>query len=966
MAHRSDAPPGPADPGATGTPASPLADAAHQRAVVDALTEGVLVFDRRGRLVDRNPAAARIFGVAPEALQGDGNGIAGWHAIDDRGRPLADDRMPAARVFATGQAQHGVELRVRGPAGEERWMRVNAQPLPEGGGPRLAGVVVSFTDITENRQLRLELEQHRHHLQALVADRTTALQRANDGLAETDRFVRAITDALPGRVAYWDHQMRCRFANRGYLDWWQREAHEVIGRHARDIVGAEYFDKVGPHLAAALAGDRQQFERATPRPGGTVHHVVHYLPDRRADDRIAGVFVLAFEVTALKVAEGALQAANAELVLARDRAEDANRAKSAFLANMSHEIRTPMNAIIGLTYLMARDSRDALLTDRLGKVASAAQHLLRLLNDLLDLSKIEAGRLELETVPFSLDALATRAFEMVGAQAQAKGLELILDTDHMPDPLAGDATRLSQAVLNLLSNAVKFTEHGWVRLRAEKIGEDAQRVQVRFAVRDTGIGIAPERLAGLFDAFRQGDASTSRRYGGTGLGLALTRRLARLMGGDAGGESTPGAGSHFWFTAWVARGHAPRVDTPALAGLRALLVDDLPEAREPLADRLRSFGMRVDLADSGDAAVAEAARTLAAGDRHDVWLLDGQMAPLDGLQTLAQLRTVAGATPAVLVTAHDAAELRERAAAAGFAEVLVKPVTASHLLEAVQRVLHAAPADAPGAAPAPTSAEAVLRRLHRGTRVLLAEDNVVNQEVSLALLRAAGPEADLAVDGAAAVEMALRVPYATVLMDVQMPALDGLQATQALRRRGFTAPVIAMTANAFGEDRAACLAAGMNDHIAKPVDPEQLYATLLHWLPHGAAPAPASGDAAAQAFVERLAALPGFDGAAALRGAGDRVPLLRRVLGRFAEHYAGGLPAFAAGAGHAPAALQLAAHSLAAACAAVGALALRDRALALEAMARSDIESPELEAAAAALHDELRDTAGRLQALLAG
>ncbi len=809
---------------------------AHYRSVVKALSEAVMVFDASGRMLNHNAGAAQMLGVPDASLQGRGNGIGGWFLVDAQGRPLDDAEMPAAVAFATGQGQRGLELLARGPQGQQRWTRINAEPVTDPATGKPIAVVVSAIDITAQRALIAELESHRHHLEELVEERTRSLQRANDDLAEAGRFVRTITDALPGRVAYWDAEQRCRFANRGYCEYWKVSPDQVLGRHASEVVGDEYTGKVGPRLALTLRGQPQQFERATTEADGSLrHHLVYYLPDQRPDGHVAGAFVLAFDISGQKQAELALQSAYDALQIERDRAEAANRAKSAFLANMSHEIRTPMNAIIGLTHLLERDTRDATQRDRLSKVAASAQHLMQILNDILDLSKIEAGRLELEELEFSLDHVVARAFEMVLPAAQAKGLELVLASGSVADRLRGDPTRLAQALLNLLSNAVKFTERGWVRLVVQRA--DPARNLVRFEVQDTGPGIEPERLARLFSAFEQGDSTTSRRHGGTGLGLALTRHLAVLMGGEAGAESTPGQGSRFWFTARLAPAPgAAAAPEGQLAGRHVLLVDDLEEARQALAERLRSFGLRVDGADSGPAALAQAERALAAGEAYDVLFIDWHMAPLDGLQTLGQLRQLMGhgLPPAVLITAFDGDKLRGQAQAAGFDAVLVKPITALQLQDMLQRLMQ--PHDHGEAAlPEPGAAETALRSRHAGARVLLAEDNIVNQEVGVSLLEAAGLQVAVADDGARAVEMALSQRFDAILMDMQMPVKDGVTATRELRRRGCRVPVIAMTANAFGDDRAACLAAGMNDHVPKPVDPETLYDTLLRWLPGGAA-----------------------------------------------------------------------------------------------------------------------------------
>jgi len=504
---------------------------------------------------------------------------------------------------------------------------------------------------------------------------------------------------------------------------------------------------------------------------------------------------------------------------------------------MSHEIRTPMNAIIGLNHLMARDAVDERQRDRLAKVSDAAQHLLRVINDILDMSKIEANKMALEPIDFSLDELLTQAFAMIGEVARAKGLELVLDTDHLPSRLRGDPVRLLQALINLLSNAVKFTQQGWIRLRGELLSDAHERLHVAFEVQDTGVGIAPERQGALFHAFEQADTSTTRRYGGTGLGLALTRRLAQMMGGDVSLHSAPGMGSTFRITVWLERASTATepAQPVALQGLQALLVDDLPEAREALCDRLHMLGLQVATQPSGLAALQCVQAQLAAGQAFDALLIDWRMPALDGMDTLRQVRALLGAAtpPAILVSAYDDPTLRPLAEEAGFSAVLIKPVTASALHDGLVQVLRRRElAQSPVQRPVATHGEAQLRQGHAGQRILLAEDNLINQEVARELLSSAGLVVETANDGAAATEMALTRAYDLILMDVQMPVLDGLDATRAIRAKaGAGLPIVAMTANAFSEDRQACLAAGMNDHLSKPVDPARLYAMLARWLP---------------------------------------------------------------------------------------------------------------------------------------
>ncbi|WP_425260800.1 PAS domain-containing protein [Rubrivivax sp. RP6-9] len=953
---------------------------ARLRSVFDVLAEGIMVFDRQGRMLSANPGAAQLLGLPLDALVGDWFDVSGWHPLADDGSPKPPETLPPALALATGLPQRDVDVLVGGPQGQRRWFRLNAEPIPGGVHAGAPAVALSFVDITEQRLLADELERHRHHLQALVDGRTRALQQANAQLAETERFLRLLADNLPVRIAYWDRDLVLRFANRAYFEWWRTTAEAAIGSAARAIHGEDHWQRHGHEMQAAAAGEARVHERETVREdGSTWHHQVHYLPDRDADGGVRGVYALALDITPTKTAQARLHQLNIELEHALGRAEGASRAKSAFLANMSHEIRTPMNAIIGLAHLMRRDVVDGQQRDRLDKISRSAHHLLEIINDILDLSKIEAGRMTLEDIGFSLDALLARSFEMVAEEAQRKQVELIVDTDHLPDALRGDPTRLSQALLNLLSNAVKFTERGWVRLVCEKLAEDGDRVQARFTVSDTGAGIPPERMASLFSAFEQVDSSTSRRHGGTGLGLALTRHLATLMGGEAGARSTPGAGSSFWFTAWLGRGSAAAADGPGLAGRRVLLVDDLAEARAALAERLRQFDMQVDAVESGERALALAQAAINAGTGYDLLLIDWRMEPLDGLQTLHHLRALLGdgLPPAVLVTAHDEDQVRHDAARARFAAVLAKPITASTLHDTLLRVLRQDRSAPETAASGPGAQELALRRAAAGARVLLAEDNPVNQEVALELLRVAGLQVDVASDGHEAVAMVLRGDYDAVLMDVQMPALDGLAATRALRQRGHAGPVIAMTANAFGEDRAACLAAGMDDHVPKPVDPEQLYATLQRWLPQrggtdsraadrGAdqptAPAP-TPDAL---LLQRCAAVPGLDTGAALRAAGGDVALLRRLLQRFAQHYAAGVPALAQpAADKALPGWELAAHSLQGACSAIGATALQTQARALEAAARAATGNPGAAAAAAALQPQAAALHTALQGFVA-
>jgi two-component system sensor histidine kinase/response regulator len=580
------------------------------------------------------------------------------------------------------------------------------------------------------------------------------------------------------------------------------------------------------------------------------------------------------------------------VVAEKDAAERANRMKADFLANMSHEIRTPMNGVLGLTQLLLRTPLSTLQGDYLDKIYSSSKSLLRIVDDILDFSKIEAGKIALEQADFALDEVLDRVTQAVAAVAAKKGIELIVERGtSVPAMACGDSLRLEQVLINLTSNAVKFTAVGEIYVGMDLVHDAGASMVLRFTVRDTGIGMTPEQQDSMFEPFQQADESIARRFGGTGLGLMICRRLVELMGGDIAARSDVGMGSTFSFTVVLRRvlhEREPARPHPGfLIGMRALVVDDNATSMHAMAQVLRSFGMVVTAFADGPTAIAQATRARLDGHPYKLALIDWQMPRMNGFAVIDELkrRDPAGGVACVMVTAHERALLDGDLNRQNLNGLVVKPATASSLLDTIVAVFHGGVGD--GCRP-----DASLRvpRFKAGSQVLVVEDNPVNQIVIRECLRDAGVKVEIAANGARALERLREGEhFDAVLMDVQMPGMDGMETTRAIRAMVAhrTTPIIAVTAHALDDDRRRCLDAGMDDYLAKPVDLEAIVTCLSRWIP-AERPLAESVKPTAQAptlrRLEELAAqIPGFSAAAAVNRLGGNAASVADLLVIFAD-----------------------------------------------------------------------------------
>ncbi|CUW41378.1 Putative signal transduction histidine kinase [Magnetospirillum sp. XM-1] len=846
--------------------------------------------------------------------------IADETPMEARLQNLAD--MEARRPF------RDFVYRTKEMDGPGRYLRVNGKPVFGPWGEFL-GYRGTASDITEEIEAEERLKAAQAETERLAQRNNSILESVDDGIVGID---------LNGRAT---------FVNRAAAQLLDFEPAELVGSDILPLIASD-METAGKlygillRLTASIRDDAASFKRrdGTPLP---VEYIASPVMERGNQ---VGVVLGFRDITQRRLVEHQLREA-------KEAAEAGNRSKSEFLATMSHEIRTPMNGVIGMTGLLL----DTRLTEEQRHFAEtirdSGESLLTVINDILDFSKMEAGKLDLDYTEFELAPLVESVLDILAPRAHAKGIEIAgLIAPELRMLVRGDPGRLRQILMNLAGNAVKFTHQGGVSIEVAALENDVQPGMVRFAIKDTGIGIAPEAQSRLFSMFSQVDSSTARRYGGTGLGLAISRRLSELMGGCIGVDSEPGKGSTFWVAIPLDLLAPQAAEPPNLAGRRVLVVDDNDINRDVIERQLKAFGIHVQACPDAGAGMGELTRAAAAGEPWEAAIIDSQMPMVTGAEMVRMIRAIPMLRDTkVIITSSQgmpAEHLDEKITIDAF---LHKPLRQTSLLDTIGRMLGVAGAEnrPQDQEEEPAAPDAGGKRL----RILVAEDNPVNQQVALGLLRKLGHTVDVVGDGAEALEAVRLLPYDLVLMDVQMPEMDGLEATRAIRAlNGPTArlPIVAMTANAMRGDDQMCFDAGMNGYISKPIDRRKLAEALA---PYSGA-AEAKPAAPAEPPAAKAVDLDVLDALAADIEADTVVEILVKFMeDARARHLAA---AAAAPAGDLDR-VRREAHTIKGAAASLGLLAIRDTCLALEQAARA---GEGVEPLLARLHDGVEALPGQL------
>lgn len=817
--------------------------------LLDSAPDPMLVTDASGDIILCNERAYRLFGYDKGELIGQKIEILVPHEHRQGHDKKREGYHQDARVRYMGQTG---TLTALAKSGANIPVEISLSPIDSEEGMMVAA---AMRDITQRQKAEKELNDSRNLLQAMI-------------------------DNSPALISLKDIHGHYLIVNKMWQQINQLTPEEVIGKRADDLLPSDIAAIIKNHDVEAIeTGELIQDEEVYPGADGVVRTFNAYkFPVRDSEGKVFAVGGVSSDIT--------------ELVAAREEANAANRAKSDFLANMSHEIRTPMNAIIGMSYLALQTKLTPRQEDYVQKINGAANALLGIINDILDFSKIEAGKLALEVIPFNLDDVMASLTDLIQVKVQEKKLEFLIDVaPDVPRGLKGDPLRLNQILINLVNNAVKFTAEGEILVKIELLQSDAAQRELYFTVSDSGIGLTEEQLEGLFEAFSQADASTTRKYGGTGLGLSICKNLVDLMGGRIWAESEFGRGSQFKFTVQleVCENVAQQavLPDPDLRNLPVLIVDDSPVACEIMQNSAQVLTFDPITASSGQVALELIRKHDASGYPFKVAFVDWRMPGMDGIELCRRIRedsSLHAPPKLIMVTAYDANEMM-RLADSLVDGVINKPINESAMLDATMMAFGRSRIVNPNMHTAPLTLATVAPVT--GASILLVEDNDINQQVAREMLGNMGMQVDIADNGQSAVDKILANSYDIVLMDIHMPVMDGYQATQMIRANHPEldhVPIVAMTANAMEGDKERCLAVGMQDHIAKPIDPDALMLALVQWIK----PREGLGEVSISPLEKptqpsNVPVITGIDTELGLRRLGGNLALYLDLLGRFVK-----------------------------------------------------------------------------------